>query len=54
MAFPEAPAGLPSLVKKAFDHAKHVEALTYFPTEVEILHVSGIPVLQIRPLSHSY
>lgn len=44
MAFPKITRGLCGLVKDKFNSAKDANALTYYPTEVALLYVKGLPV----------
>ena len=38
------PVNLPELVKDKFNAAKEAQELTFWPTQVFILHLNGIPV----------
>jgi hypothetical protein len=41
---PPVPANLPNLVSAAFIRAKAAGDLTFFPTQVALLRVQGVPV----------
>jgi hypothetical protein len=47
------PEGLPGLVRARFESARESGALTFWPTEVEVLQVGGIPVSH-SPIAQSY
>lgn len=38
------PSNLPELVREKFKAAKDAQELTFWPTEVSILHVNSVPV----------
>jgi hypothetical protein len=38
------PDNLPDLVKEKFISAKEAQELTFWPTQVSILHLNGVPV----------
>jgi hypothetical protein len=38
------PSNLPDLVKEKFNAAKEAQELTFWPTQVFILHINGVPV----------
>ena len=38
------PSNLPELVKEKFNAAKDAQELTFWPTEVSIVHINGVPV----------
>lgn len=42
-----APSNLPDLVRTAFARARAAGDLTFFPTQVALLRVNGIPVRQL-------
>lgn len=44
---PPVPANLPDLVRAAFVRAKAAGDLTFFPTQVALLRVQGVPVSQL-------
>jgi hypothetical protein len=46
---------LPDLVKEKFNAAKEAQELTFWPTQVFILHLKGVPVRHspILPLPYS-
>lgn len=47
------PANLPERVSDKFRAARAAGELTFWPTEVAILHLNGLPVRRLRPASTS-
>jgi hypothetical protein len=45
---------LPDLVKEKFNAAKEAQELTFWPTQVSILHLKGVPVRHSPSLPLSY
>jgi hypothetical protein len=47
------PKNLPTLVASTFATAKKANKLSYFPTEVAILNLNGIPVCYAAEIAHT-
>ena len=48
------PVNLPDLVREKFNAAKEAQELTFWPTQVFVLHLNGVPVSHSPCTQQSY